>query len=166
MSGQILTAGISRWAVSAVSGQGGWPLTAFSTPEGKPFYGGTYFPPTEGYGRPSFKRVLLSIANAYKEKHGDVMEQAQMVESAIAQGNLLLGRDGRISAGILEAIENSALKMFDAHNGGFGHAPKFPHPSVLDLLIESYGRKVKAPTLAAKDAARVGHPPELIGDGT
>ncbi len=152
-------------AVSAVSGQGGWPLTAFLTPEGKPFYGGTYFPPTEGYGRPSFKRVLLSIANAYKEKHGDVMEQAQMVESAIAQGESFAGRDGRITAGILEAIENSALKMFDAHNGGFGHAPKFPHPSVLDLLIESYGRKVKAPTLAAKDAARVGHPPELIGDG-
>jgi uncharacterized protein YyaL (SSP411 family) len=65
-------------AVQAVSGQGGWPLTAFLTPDGKPFYGGTYFPPNDGYGRPSFRRVLLSIANAYKEKHGDVVEQAAM----------------------------------------------------------------------------------------
>jgi uncharacterized protein len=127
-------------AVSAVSGQGGWPLTAFLTPDGMPFYGGTYFPPTDGYGRPSFKRVLLSIANAYKEKHGDVVEQAKMVESAIAQAESFAGRDGRITWGIIEAIENSALKMFDARNGGFGNAPKFPHPSVLDLLIERYAR--------------------------
>src|SRR6202046_5683560 len=72
-------------AVSALTGQGGWPLTAFFTPDGKPCYEGTYFPPADGYGRPSFKRVLLSIAQAYREKNGDVMEQAQMVESAIAR---------------------------------------------------------------------------------
>jgi hypothetical protein len=127
-------------AVSAVSGQGGWPLTAFLTPDGKPFYGGTYFPPNDGYGRPSFKRVLLSIANAYKEKHGDVMEQAKMVESAIAQEGSFAGRGGRVSAGIVEAIQKSAFSMFDPSNGGFGNAPKFPHPSVLDLLIERYAR--------------------------
>src|SRR5271154_4807311 len=127
-------------AVSAVSGQGGWPLTAFLTPEGKPFYGGTYFPPTDGYGRPSFKRVLISIANAYKEKHGDVVEQAKMVESAIAQAESFAGRSGRISASIIAAIEKSAFKMFDPQHGGFGQAPKFPHPSALDLLIEQYSR--------------------------
>jgi uncharacterized protein len=128
-------------AVSAVSGQGGWPLTAFLTPDGKPFYGGTYFPPTDGYGRPSFKRVLLSIANAYKEKNGDVMEQAKMVESAIAQAESLAGRSGRVSASIIGAIEKSALGMFDARHGGFGQAPKFPHPSALDLLIERFARR-------------------------
>src|SRR5271154_3540647 len=128
-------------AVSAVSGQGGWPLTAFLTPEGKPFYGGTYFPPTDGYGRPSFKRVLISIANAYKEKNGDVVEQAKMVESAIAQAESFAGRGGRVSAGIIAAIEKSALSMFDARHGGFGQAPKFPHPSALDLLIERYARR-------------------------
>src|SRR6202034_2836742 len=106
-------------AVQAVSGQGGWPLTAFLTPDGKPFYGGTYFPPSDGYGRPSFRRVLLSIANAYKEKNGDVMEQAKMVESAIAQAELLAGHSGRVSAGIVTAIEKSALSMFDARHGGF-----------------------------------------------
>src|SRR5580692_7055624 len=127
-------------AVQAVSGQGGWPLTAFLTPDGKPFYGGTYFPPNDGYGRPSFRRVLLSIANAYKEKHGDVVEQASMVESSIAQSESFAGRSGRISASVIAAIQESALKMFDAQNGGFGSAPKFPHPSALDLLIERYAR--------------------------
>jgi uncharacterized protein YyaL (SSP411 family) len=127
-------------AVSAVSGQGGWPLTAFLTPDGKPFYGGTYFPPTDGYGRPSFKRVLLSIANAYKEKHGDVMEQAKMVESAIAQTESLAGRSGRVSANVISSIKEAALKMFDAEHGGFGSAPKFFHPSVMDLLIDQYAR--------------------------
>ena len=127
-------------AISAVSGQGGWPLTAFLTPDGKPFYGGTYFPPNDGYGRPSFRRVLLSIANAYKEKNGDVMEQAKMVESTIAQAESFAGRSGRISASIIATIQESAFKMFDPQHGGFGQAPKFPHPSALDLLIERYAR--------------------------
>lgn len=135
-------------AVSAVSGQGGWPLTAFLTPEGKPFYGGTYFPPTDGYGRPSFKRVLISIANAYKEKNRDVVEQAKMVESAIAQAESFAGRDGRVSASIIAAIEKSAFSMFDGQHGGFGQAPKFPHPSALDLLIERYARTTSGDSLS------------------
>ena len=127
-------------AVSAVSGQGGWPLTAFLTPDGKPFYGGTYFPPNDGYGRPSFRRVLLSIANAYKEKNGDVVEQAKIVESAIAQAESFAGGSGSLTPSLIAAMQESAFKMFDPQHGGFGHAPKFPHPSVLDLLIERYGR--------------------------
>ncbi len=115
-------------AISAVSGQGGWPLTAFLTPDGKPFYGGTYFPPNDHYGRPSFKRVLTSIANAYKEKHGDVVEQAKMLESAIAQAESVSGRAGRVSMSIIAAIQKSAFSMFDARHGGFGQAPKFPAP--------------------------------------
>ena len=130
-------------AVQAVSGQGGWPLTAFLTPDGKPFYGGTYFPPQDGYGRPSFRRVLLSIANAFKEKHGDVVEQAAMVESAIAQSESFAGKDGRISASAIDAVQTSALRMYDPQHGGFGQAPKFPHPSALDLLIERYARADK-----------------------
>src|ERR1700730_7673283 len=134
-------------AVSAVSGQGGWPLTAFLTPEGKPFYGGTYFPPTDGYGRPSFRRVLTSIANAYKEKHGDIVEQAKMVESAIAQSESFAGRSGQVSVGVIDAIEKAALAMFDARNGGFGQAPKFPHSSAIDLLIEQYVRTTSRASL-------------------
>jgi uncharacterized protein len=127
-------------AVQAVSGQGGWPLTAFLTPDGIPFYGGTYFPPQDGYGRPSFRRVLLSIANAYTEKHGDVVEQAKMLESTIAQSESFAGKDGRVSPSVIAAIQTSALRMYDPQHGGFGQAPKFPHPSALDLLIERYSR--------------------------
>jgi uncharacterized protein YyaL (SSP411 family) len=156
-------------AVQAVSGQGGWPLTAFLTPDGKPFYGGTYFPPQDGYGRPSFRRVLLSIANAYKEKHGEVVEQAQMVESAIGQSESYSGKDGRVTGSVIAAIQTSALRMFDPQNGGFGQAPKFPHPSALDLLIERYARtteakRSKSPLLAQENAREMGHHPRTSDD--
>jgi uncharacterized protein YyaL (SSP411 family) len=128
-------------AVASLTGQGGWPLTAFLTPDGKPFYGGTYFPPTDGYGRPSFKRVLLSIAQAYREKHGEVLEQAQMVESAIARAESFSGASEKVSATVIDAILESARKMFDGVNGGFGSAPKFPHPAVLDLVMDQYVRR-------------------------
>src|SRR3954465_11963841 len=127
-------------AVSAVSGQGGWPLTAFLTPDGKPFYGGPYFPPEDHYGRPSFKRVLLSIANAYHEKNADVVEQAKMVEKSISQAENFSGRSADFSPHIVESIVEGAKGMFDTNNGGFGSAPKFFHPAILDLLIDQYGR--------------------------
>ena len=127
-------------AVSSISGQGGWPLTAFLTPDGKPFYGGTYFPPDEQYGRPSFKRVLLAISDAYHEKNGEVVEQATMVESAISQAESFAGRSAEFSPSVIDAIVQSAVKMFDPNHGGFGSSPKFPHPAVLDLLIDQYAR--------------------------
>ena len=132
-------------AVAALTGQGGWPLTAFLTPDGKPFYGGTYFPPVDGYGRPSFKRVLLSIAQAYREKQGEVVEQAQMVESAIARAESFPG-GGKVSATVIDAILESARKMFDEGNGGFGNAPKFPHPAALDLVMDQYVRTLNLGT--------------------
>jgi uncharacterized protein len=127
-------------AVSSISGQGGWPLTAFLTPDGKPFYGGTYFPPDDGYGRPSFKRVLLSIADAYRDKNGDVTEQAKMVEAAISQAESFAGRSANFSPSVIDAIVKSAVGMFDPRNGGFGSAPKFPHPAALDLVTDQYAR--------------------------
>jgi hypothetical protein len=127
-------------AVSAISGQGGWPLTAFLTPDGKPFYGGTYFPPHDLYGRPSFKRVLLSISNAYREKNGDVVEQAKMVEGAISHAESFAGPSAEFSPSVIDAIVKSVLSIYDPKNGGFGNAPKFPHPAALDLLIDQYAR--------------------------
>ncbi|MBV9623371.1 MAG: thioredoxin domain-containing protein [Acidobacteria bacterium] len=127
-------------AVQAISGQGGWPLTAFLTPEGKPFYGGTYFPPQDYYGRPSFRRVLVSIAEAYREKHGDVVEQSHLVEGAMAQSESFAGQAGDFSPQLIEEILDSSLTMFDEANGGFGSAPKFPHSSILDLVIDRYVR--------------------------
>src|ERR1700676_4653240 len=126
-------------AVGALTGEGGWPLTAFLTPDGKPFYGGTYFPPADAYGRPSFKRVLLSLAQAYREKNSDVLEQAGMVESAVARAESFSG-GGKVSPAVIDAIAESARKMFDSVNGGFGGAPKFPHPAALDLVMDQYIR--------------------------
>ena len=125
-------------AVQALSGQGGWPLTAFLTPDGKPYFGGTYFPPDEHYGRPSFRRVLLSISDAYHEKNGDVTEQAKLVEGAIAHSESFAAKSGDVSLRVVDEIVQACLKMFDPEHGGFGSAPKFPHPSALDLLIDRY----------------------------
>ena len=127
-------------AIQAISGQGGWPLTAFLTSEGKPFYGGTYFPPDDHYGRPSFKRVLLAISDAHANKNSDVSEQAKMVENAIAGSESMAGKAGEFSPKVIEEIIEAALRMFDETNGGFGTAPKFPHPSMIDLLIDQYSR--------------------------
>ncbi len=127
-------------AVSAVSGQGGWPLTAFLTPQGKPFYGGTYFPPDDHYGRPGFRRVLLSISEAYREKNGEVTEQARLVEAAISRSEAHTGAGFAFSPQVVDEIVQSAVKMFDPAHGGVGSAPKFFHPGALDLLIDQYAR--------------------------
>src|SRR5215469_393223 len=127
-------------AIQAISGQGGWPLTAFLTPDGKPFYGGTYFPPQDHYGRPSFRRVLLAISDAYREKNGDVLEQAKLVEGALANSESFSHKTGKPSLIVVQEIVDSALRIFDEEHGGFGSAPKFPHPSMIDLLIDQYIR--------------------------
>jgi len=147
-------------AVASLTGQGGWPLTAFLTPDGKPFYGGTYFPPADAYGRPSFKRVLLSIAAAYHEKRGDVLEQAQMVESAIARSESFSAGGGTVSASVIGAILESARSMFDDVHGGFGSAPKFPHPAALDLVMDQYVRanQCASEALGRSDGAEPRHP--------
>jgi uncharacterized protein YyaL (SSP411 family) len=125
-------------AVQALSGQGGWPLTAFLTPDGKPYFGGTYFPPDEHYGRPSFRRVLLAISEAFHEKNADVTEQAKLVEGAIAHSESFAAKSGDVSLRVVDEIVAAAVKMFDPEHGGFGSAPKFPHPAALDLLIDRY----------------------------
>src|SRR5512142_91610 len=87
-------------AVQAISGQGGWPLTAFLTPDGKPFFGGTYFPPDDLHGRPGFRRVLAAIAQAFREKSGEVAESAEAVMGAISQAETFAGRGAKVSAHI------------------------------------------------------------------
>jgi hypothetical protein len=125
-------------AVSSISGQGGWPLTAFLTPDGKPFFGGTYFPPQDYHGRPSFRRVLLSISEAYRQKNSDVLDQAKLVEAAISQAESFAGAGGSLSWSVVDAIVKAGLGMFDERNGGFGSSPKFPHPAALNLVIDQF----------------------------
>ena len=122
-------------AVSAISGQGGWPLTAFLTPDGRPYFGGTYFPRQERYGRPGFGRILLAMAQVWRERRDEVLETASSVMAAIEHNESFASRGTGGSLAIVEKIAESALKSFDARNGGFGAQPKFPHPAVLDLLL-------------------------------
>ncbi|MEO8727480.1 MAG: thioredoxin domain-containing protein [Acidobacteriaceae bacterium] len=127
-------------AVQAISGQGGWPLTAFLTSDGRPFFGGTYFPPEDSHGRAGFKRVLLTLAQAFHEKGGEIEESAQGVMAAISRGESFAGHTGPINPEMIDNLVRSAVKQFDPVHGGFGTQPKFPHPSALDLLIDSFAR--------------------------
>jgi uncharacterized protein YyaL (SSP411 family) len=129
-----------QMAVAAISGQGGWPLTAVLTPEGKPFFGGTYFPPEERYGRPSFSRVLRTLADAYRDRREDVLKSAEAVMSALDRNEELSSRSGELKPEIVAAMIHSAMEQFDSQYGGFGTQPKFAHPSLLDLLIDRAGR--------------------------
>jgi len=127
-------------AVSAISGTGGWPLTVFLTPDGHPFYGGTYFPPDDRWGRPSFKKILLAIAEAYRERRDEVLKSAGEAMDMLAAAEAYAGRQTELSPRLVGIMVQSALPIFDEKNGGFGSAPKFPHPASLDLLMDWYVR--------------------------
>jgi len=127
-------------AVSAISGQGGWPLTAFLTAEGNPFFGGTYFPPDDRYGRPGFPRVLLTMAEAYAQKRDEVMETAGSVMRAIEHNESFSGRGGALNEALVNKLVGAIERQFDERNGGFGSQPKFPHPGAIDLLIDAAGK--------------------------
>src|ERR1700723_2921105 len=139
-------------AVAAISGQNGWPLTAVLTPDGKPFFGGTYFPRDDRYGRPGFERVLRSMVEAWKTRRGEVLESAGSVVEAIEYNENFAGRGGSLSLGIVDQMVSSALEKFDRHHGGFGAQPKFAHPSAIDLLLDV---AVRTENASAREAATV-----------
>ena len=125
-------------AVSAISGQGGWPLTGFLLPDGRPFYGGTYFPPQEAMGRPSFRRVLEHVAGTYGTRRDEVERAAGALMGAVAQAELFDGARGAWDARVLEQLTAAIVERFDSRHGGFSHAPKFPHSAALDFLLERH----------------------------
>ncbi|MHC4242636.1 MAG: thioredoxin domain-containing protein, partial [Planctomycetota bacterium] len=131
--------GIYMNAVQMMTGSGGWPLSIFLTPEGKPFYGGTYFPPKDMYGRPGFERVLLSIADAWKNKRQELVDSSQKISEVLTS---LTGPTEKetLSADILQAGFDYFRTTFDADNGGFGPAPKFPQPTNLSMLLSFWYR--------------------------
>jgi uncharacterized protein YyaL (SSP411 family) len=148
-------------AVSAISGQGGWPLTAFLTPDGKPYFGGTYFPPEDRHGRPSFQRVLLTMAEAFQDRRDEVNESAGSVMNAIEHNESFSGRSGNPGPALVEKMVLATLKSVDMRHGGFGGQPKFPHSSAVDLLIDVASRASQLPvkftgsgTIPLAEAAR------------
>jgi uncharacterized protein len=125
-------------AVSAISGQGGWPLTGFLLSDGKPFFGGTYFPPEDQMGRPGFRRVLLAVVDSYRNKRAELERAANSIADAVSQAEVFTGARADFDLGLVDAQIKSITQLFDIKNGGFGRAPKFPHSSAIDLILERY----------------------------
>jgi uncharacterized protein len=149
-------------AVVALTGQGGWPLTAFLTPEGQPFYGGTYFPPEPRHGLPSFRQVLEAVATSYAERRADVTRSAAELVEAIERS----GRRAPSLEPLTESIIGDAVRglraQFDPRWGGFGRAPKFPPHSVLELLLRRGELELATRTL---DGMAAGGMYDLVGGG-
>ena len=135
-------------AVQAMTGSGGWPMTVFLDPEGRPFYGGTYFPPEDRQGMPGFVRLLEAVDDAWHTRRGELLEQADQLRDAIEEGTAIGG--GRAAAGAATGAESPAVldaavrnigAQFDSRFGGFGRAPKFPQAMTLTFLLDRGRRR-------------------------
>jgi uncharacterized protein len=127
-------------AVQAMTGSGGWPMTVFLTPEGQPFFAGTYFPPQERHGMPAFRRVLTALAQAWRERRADVDEQGLQVARAIGRASSLTASADPLSEDVLRQAHGALRASFDRTWGGFGGAPKFPQPMTLEFLLRCHLR--------------------------
>jgi uncharacterized protein YyaL (SSP411 family) len=134
-------------AVQAMTGRGGWPMTLFLTPDGRPFFAGTYFPPRDAHGTPGFGRVLEAVEEAWRERRGEIESQADSLLAAISRRTTLPGElvtddgpgPGGRYPGLLAGATAELASRFDATGGGFGPAPKFPQPALLELCLD-HGR--------------------------
>ncbi len=136
-------------AVQMMTGQGGWPMSMFLTPDLQPFYGGTYFPPDERYGRPSFKRLLGALVDAWQSRRSEIVQQAgQITEHLQRAGRLSAAMEGSGDAATTADLQPDLLRhavsalgrAFDSRFGGFGSAPKFPHAMELRVLLRAWKR--------------------------
>lgn len=134
-------------ATQLMTRSGGWPMSVFLTPPGaagdddpglKPFWAGTYIPPTAQHGRPGFPEVLEALSNAWGEQRAEVIEQAKQLALAVSEAMTKQGEPGPVSADSISASTHQLLNMYDPEHGGFGQAPKFPQPAYLDFLLTIY----------------------------
>ena len=127
-------------AVQALTGHGGWPMTVFLTPEGVPFYGGTYYPPTDRQGMPSFGRVLKSVADAYTNRRDAIASTSEQLKKIYDAAGTFAPSKGLITAHTLDLAYRGLAQQYDIRNGGFGGAPKFPPTMSLDFLLRYWKR--------------------------
>ena len=135
-------------AITALTGRGGWPMSVFLTPTGEPFYGGTYFPPAERYGMPSFQRVLTSIIDAWENRRDQINANANDMRERLDQTSQLKPQPGDLSTDLLDAAFDQLYQHYDDQEGGFDAAPKFPQGMTLEFLLRQYGRTNNAGALA------------------
>jgi len=127
--------------VQATTGGGGWPLNVWLTPGLKPFVGGTYFPPEDRYGQPSFRKVLLRISEAWEKDRTKITESGNQIVTALARSaNTAPEGTGKVDAKLIDAAYQQIARGYDAREGGFGGAPKFPRPVTLNFLFHVYNR--------------------------
>ena len=135
-------------AVQMMTGHGGWPMTMFLTPEGVPFYGGTYFPPEDRYNMPGFPRVLLSVAEAYRSQPDQVAGTATTMLGELRRMGLAEESREALTPEILDSAHRKIARNYDTVNGGFGGAPKFPPAMTLEFFLHTYYRTGATETLA------------------
>jgi uncharacterized protein YyaL (SSP411 family) len=135
-------------AVMALTGQGGWPMTVFLTPDLKPFYGGTYFPPEDRWGRPGLANVLRAISSLWKHEKGKVLDSGEELVQAIQSAAAGSGRGAMPGEDVLGQTVRDLASQFDAVHGGFGGAPKFPRSHVLSFLLRQWKRTQDGECLA------------------
>jgi uncharacterized protein YyaL (SSP411 family) len=155
-------------AVVALTGHGGWPMTVFLTPEGEPFLGGTYYPPEPRHGLPSFQQVLNAVADAYRERRGDVARQASAIVDAVRQSAELRPSTDPLTEGMLGEATRALQRQFDREWGGWGGAPKFPQASTLEFLLHMHlrGDEEALPmVMQTLDAMAAGGMYDLVGGG-
>jgi uncharacterized protein len=136
-------------AVQAMTGRGGWPMTVFLTPDGEPFYGGTYFPPVDVQGIPSFARLMRSVASAWATRRDAVQSTATTLRDLYANANAPLTASGAVDASMLQRAAASLLSLHDRDAHGFGSAPKFPQAMALDFLLRHGVRHADSSALSA-----------------
>jgi uncharacterized protein YyaL (SSP411 family) len=134
-------------AVQSMTGRGGWPMTVFLTPDGTPFYGGTYYPPEDRGGMPAFPRVLAAVLDAYRSKRDEIDRQGEAIIASIAQSTSLPPGGGEIQEDVLNGAFEAIERSYDAEFGGFGSAPKFPQAMTLTFLARYYHRTKNAKAL-------------------
>ncbi|HEY8448809.1 MAG TPA: thioredoxin domain-containing protein [Thermomicrobiales bacterium] len=127
-------------AVQAMTGQGGWPLNVFLTPDGVPFYGGTYWPPEDRPGLPAFRKVLLAVSDAYRERKEEVLQSAEQIRAFLIAASRARPEASALQPKILDDAIEALWRDFDNRQGGFGGAPKFPQPSALEFALRYHHR--------------------------
>jgi uncharacterized protein YyaL (SSP411 family) len=127
-------------AVQMMTGSGGWPMTVFLLPTGEPIFGGTYFPPDDRYGRPGFRRVLETIAEAYRTRRAEIAENAKGFREQLSRQGFRKNEQETIDASVLNTAYRAMAGRFDPREGGFGGAPKFPPSMSIDFLLRYYHR--------------------------
>jgi uncharacterized protein len=152
-------------ATVAMTGHGGWPMTVFLTPAGEPFYAGTYFPPEPRHGMPSFRQVLGAVAEAWRERRGDVGRQASRLVEALGSSARVAASAEPLTSALLVEAERGIARTFEPAFGGFGGAPKFPPASTIEFLLRRGSERALEQVAKTLDGMAAGGMYDVVGGG-